>query len=76
MVLFVGTELFLINIMVFVPVISLIPCASWPISLAKDRIHKVLSGPLRRCLYSWATPVSGCITELASIVVRILVASA
>lgn len=71
-----GTKHFLINTIVFVPFISLMPCASCPISLTKECIQRVLSGPFRRCLYSLATPVSECITEFASIVVRISVTSA
>ena len=75
-VLLDGTKLFLMNIIVFVPLMSLVPCASYPISFVKDRIQSSLSGPFRRCLYSWATPVSGWITAFASIVVKTSVARA
>ena len=40
-----GTSDLVMNTMVFVPLVSLIPWASWPSSLAKERIHMSLSGP-------------------------------
>ena len=58
-VLLDDTLLFLINTVVSVPLISLMPCASCPSSFANERIQIVLSGPFMRCLYSWATPLSG-----------------
>ena len=51
-----GTLYFGMNMTVFVPLTSLIPWASWPNLLAKDLSQIFLSGPLIRCLYSWATP--------------------
>ena len=51
---------------VFVPFTILIPWANCPSSFAKDIYQIFLSGPLIRCLYSWATQDIWWVTTLAS----------
>ena len=58
-VLFEGTSLFFMNFIVSVPFISLMPCASYPSSLEKERFHIALSEPFMRYLYSCAVPIAG-----------------
>ena len=54
------------NMTVFVPLTSLMTWDSCPNSLAKYLSQILLSGPLIRCLYSWATPEILWVTEFAS----------
>ena len=61
-----GTFVLGMKITVFVPFTILIPWANFPSSFAKDIYQIFLSGPLTRCLYSWATPYIWWVTALAS----------
>ena len=66
-VLSLGTLDFGMNMTVFFPFTYLIPWASCPNSFAKDLSQVFFSGPLIRCLYSWATPEILWVTEFASL---------
>ena len=71
-----GTCVFEMKITVFVPLTVTIPWAISPSSFAKDRSQIFLSGPLTRCLHSWATTDILWVTVLSSITCRNFAANA
>ena len=70
-----GTCVFGINIIVFVPFVVLIPWDKCLSSFENECSQFFLSGPLTRCLYSWATPDMGWVNVLASITCRVFSAN-
>ena len=64
------------KITVLVPYTVLVPWADSPSSFAKDRSQIFLSGPLTRCLHSWATTDIWWVTVLSSLTCRNCAANA